>query len=194
MPESPRRFRIVMFGDDGVGKTAFMQRYARGEFVAEYEPSQRPQLYTIDLQFNEGQVTFDIWDIPPGIPSEDLVRGCDGVILMFDLQKPSTYESIPGYYTNMLPIFDCKDRIPVPAVICGNKVDYVDRKVNPPTITYHREKGLQYYDFSVRCLYNFEKPLHFLARRILSNPRLEYMTLPDVGEALDRERHGQYYS
>ncbi|KAL2843630.1 P-loop containing nucleoside triphosphate hydrolase protein [Aspergillus pseudoustus] len=194
MSGSPRRLKIVMFGDDRVGKSAFMHRYARREFRAEYEPSQPPVLYTIEIHYNNALVIFDIWDIPPGIPCEDLVRDSNGAILMFDLQRPSTYESIQRYYTNMLPIFDCEDRLPIPVVICGNKVDYLQRKVKPQKITYHREKGLQYYDFSVRCLYNFEKPLLFLARRVLGDPYLEYVVLPDVGEKLDMERHGEYYA
>ncbi|KAL2855094.1 P-loop containing nucleoside triphosphate hydrolase protein [Aspergillus pseudodeflectus] len=191
MSNSPRRLKIVMFGDDRVGKSAFLQRYARREFLAEYSPFHQPKFYTIAIEFNNALVTFDIWDIPPGIPSDDLTRDSDGAILMFDLQRPSTYESIPRYYTNMLPVFSCKDRLPIPVVICGNKVDYIERKVKPPQITYHREKGLQYYDFSVKSLYNFEKPLLFLARRILGEPELEYAMVPDVGEQLERERRGE---
>ncbi|KAL2821084.1 P-loop containing nucleoside triphosphate hydrolase protein [Aspergillus granulosus] len=190
---SPRRLKIVMFGDDRVGKSAFMHRYARREFRAKYEPSTRPELYTIEIQFDKALVIFDIWDVTPGIPSDDLVRESEGAILMFDLQRPSTYESIPRYYTNMLPIFNCNDRLPIPVVMFGNKVDYIQRKVKPQTITYHREKGLQYYDFSVRCLYNFEKPLQFLAR-ILGDPYLEYVALPDVGEKLEMEKYGKYYA
>jgi hypothetical protein len=72
----------------------------------------------------------------------------------------------------MLHVFNCKDRVPISVVVCGNKVDCIERKVKPPHITYHREKGLQYYDFSVRSLYNFQKPLLFLARRILGEPKL----------------------
>ncbi|KAL2794429.1 P-loop containing nucleoside triphosphate hydrolase protein [Aspergillus keveii] len=191
MSNSSRRLKIVMFGDDRVGKSAFLQRYARGEFLAEYRPSHQPELYTIVIEFNNALVIFDIWDIPPGIPSDDLIRGSDGAILMFDLQRPSTYESIPRYYTNMLPVFNCKDRVPIPAVICGNKVDCIERKVKPPHITYHREKGLQYYDFSVRSLYNFQKPLLFLARRALGEPELEYARVPDVGDQMERERRGE---
>jgi GTP-binding nuclear protein Ran len=85
----------------------------------------------------------------------------------------------------MLPVFNCKDRVPIPAVICGNKVDCIERKVKPPHITYHREKGLQYYDFSVRTLYNFQKPLLFLARRALGE--LELVSTSNIGVTELRE-------
>ncbi|KAL2824643.1 P-loop containing nucleoside triphosphate hydrolase protein [Aspergillus cavernicola] len=185
-----QRLKIVLLGDDGVGKTSFMQRYARREFLTHYEPSLQAKLYSMYIQFNEGLIIFDIWDIPPRIPCDNLIRDSDGAILMFDNMNPSTYESIPRYYSTMLPIFDCEDRLPIPVVMCGNRCENTNRRVNPQTVTFHREKGLQYYDFSVRCLYNFHKPLLFLARRLLSDPYMDYQSYPDVGGALERERSG----
>lgn len=53
----------------------------------------------------------------------------------------------------------------IPVVICGNKVDVVDRKVLPKSITFHRSKNVQYYDISAKSNYNFEKPFLYLGRR-----------------------------
>lgn len=66
----------------------------------------------------------------------------------------------------LLHIFGCQDRVPIPVVVCGNNCGSPRRAVHPPMIRFHREKGLQYYDFSVRELFNFHKPLQYLARRV----------------------------
>lgn len=60
----------------------------------------------------------------------------------------------------------------MPIVLCGNKVEIVDRKVKPESITFHRKKGLQYYDISVKAGYNLEKPLLRLARMLMRDPEL----------------------
>ncbi|OJJ57738.1 hypothetical protein ASPSYDRAFT_46947 [Aspergillus sydowii CBS 593.65] len=182
-----RRLKVVLLGDAGVGKTSYMQRYARREFLGVYEPSYNAKFQSIRVQFTEGLVVFDIWDIPPDVPCDELIQGCDGAILMFDTTIPSTYESIPRHYATMLPILGCHDRVPIPVVVCGNNCGSPRRVVHPPMITFHREKGLQYYDFSVRELYNFHKPLKFLAWRVFGR-EMEYAFEPDVGEKLERER------
>lgn len=62
----------------------------------------------------------------------------------------------------------------IPVVICGNKVDHVDRKVQPKAITFPRRKGLPYYDVSVKANYNIEKPLLWILRELLDDPNLEF--------------------
>lgn len=44
------------------------------------------------------------------------------------------------------------------------------------TITFHRKKNLQYYDISAKSNYNFEKPFLWLARKLVGNPALVWLT------------------
>jgi hypothetical protein len=55
----------------------------------------------------------------------------------------------------------------------GNKVDVgaEERKVNPRDILFHRKHNMQYYDSSAKINYNAEKPLLYLARKLLSYAR-----------------------
>jgi GTP-binding nuclear protein Ran len=53
-----------------------------------------------------------------------------------------------------------------------------ERKVKAKTITFHRKKNLQYYDISAKSNYNFEKPLLWLARKLVGNATLEFVAAP----------------
>jgi GTP-binding nuclear protein Ran len=66
----------------------------------------------------------------------------------------------------------------IPIALCGNKVDVKERKVKAKTLTFHRKKNLQYYDISAKSNYNFEKPFLWLARKLVSEPNLEFVAAP----------------
>ncbi len=57
-------------------------------------------------------------------------------------------------------------------------MDIKDRKVKPKNINFHRKKNLQYYDISAKSNYNFEKPFLYLARKLVGDPKLEFVAMP----------------
>ncbi|KAH7110512.1 hypothetical protein B0J13DRAFT_534532 [Dactylonectria estremocensis] len=61
----------------------------------------------------------------------------------------------------------------LPMALCGNKVDLPYRRLGPKSITFHREKGLSYFDMSVKSDLNLRKPFIWLASRVLDSPSLE---------------------
>jgi len=62
--------------------------------------------------------------------------------------------------------------------ICGNKVDIKDRKVKAKSVVFHRKKNLQSYDISAKSNYSFEKPFLWLARKLIGDHYLEFVTMP----------------
>ncbi|KAB1254151.1 GTP-binding nuclear protein Ran [Camelus dromedarius] len=57
-------------------------------------------------------------------------------------------------------------------------VDIKDRKVKAKSIVFHQKKNLRYYDISAKSNYNFEKPLLWLARKLIRDPNLEFVAMP----------------
>ena len=88
-------------------------------------------------------------------------------IIMFDVTSRITYKNVPNWHRDLVRV--CEN---IPIVLCGNKVDVKERKVKAKTITFHRKKNLQYYDISAKSNYNFEKPLLWLARKLVGNQTL----------------------
>jgi GTP-binding nuclear protein Ran len=85
----------------------------------------------------------------------------------------STYRSVPNWYRDIVRVCDT-----IPMVLVGNKVDAPERVVKAKMITFHRKKGLQYYDISAKTNYNFEKPFLWLAKCLANDPELIFTADP----------------
>ena len=105
---------------------------------------------------------FKLIDVPPGLAVPDH----DAVIQMFDRTADVPYESLNASLTAGKPL-----------VLCGNKVDVPGlSKISHPVQAYKNKYGelFDYYDISAKSNYNFERPLLFIARRVLNMPDLEF--------------------
>jgi GTPase SAR1 family protein len=60
--KSKRKFKVVMVGDGGTGKTTFCLRHQTGEFQRKYEAT--IGVYVLKLEFftNYGKFEFEVWD------------------------------------------------------------------------------------------------------------------------------------
>ena len=97
---------------------------------------------------------------------------------MFDVTSGVTYKNVPNWHRDLVQV--CEN---IPIVLCGNKVDIKDRKVRAKLIVFHRKKNLQYYDISAKSNYNFEKPFLWLARKLIGDPNLEFVTMPALASS-----------
>jgi len=80
-------------------------------------------------------------------------------IVMFDVTSRISYKNVQSWISTV------RKKLPkIPIIICGNKVDVVDRKVKPRDITIHRTLKLKYYDISCKSNYNYVEPFLALAR------------------------------
>ena len=91
-------------------------------------------------------------------------------IIMFDLISRITYQNVPNWHQELVRV--CQN---IPIVLCGNKVDVKDRKLNAKSIVYHRKTNMQYYDLSARSNYNFEQPFLWLARILVGSDELQFV-------------------
>jgi GTP-binding nuclear protein Ran len=87
---------------------------------------------------------------------------------MFDLTSRVTYKNVPKWYKDLTRI--CEN---IPIVLVGNKADVKERKLKANQITFHRRRGLQYYDVSAKSNYQYEKPFLWLMRQLSGDDSLE---------------------
>ncbi len=172
LPQDVRaKFKLVLIGDGGVGKTTFTKRHDTGHFQKPYIPTKGAQVTTIVFNTNLGKIAFDIWDTA-GQEKFGELRECyyieaNCAIIMFDLTSRDTYRNVNKWYQDFTKV--CPS---VPICLVGNKADVKDRKVKANQIGFHRKRNLQYYDISAKSNYQFEKPFIYLLRQLLGDPNV----------------------
>jgi len=170
-------WKLLLVGDGGTGKTTFVKRHRTGEFEKKYIATQGVDVHPLSFHTNYGPIVFKVWDTAGqekfgGLRDGYYIQG-QCAIIMFDVTSRLTYKNVPNWHRDIVRV--CEN---IPIVILGNKVDIKDRKVKAKNITFHRKKNLQYYDISARSNYNFEKPFLYLARKLVQDPKLEFVEAP----------------
>jgi len=196
LPADTPKFKLILVGDGGVGKTTFVKRHKTGEFEKKYVATMGVEVHPLDFHTNFGPVIFNCWDTAGqekfGGLRDGYYIGGQAAIIMFDVTARVTYKSVPHWHKDLIRV--CEG---IPIVLVGNKVDVKDRKVKPNHIYFHRKKNLQYYDISAKSNYNFEKPFLYIARKLTGDPNVEFVNAtalqpPEV--VVDHKRLAEYES
>ena len=161
-----QQHKIVLLGDGGVGKSAYIGRLLTGEFTKNYVATLGVEVHPLTFYTNRGKVIFNLWDTAGQEKfsnnltiTRNSLEDADGIIVMFDVTSKLSYKSVEKWVQLARSIAPN-----APIVLCGNKVDIADRKIKARNITAHRKLNLsKYIDLSARSCFNFEAPFkHFL--------------------------------
>jgi len=171
------KFKLILVGDGGVGKTTFVKRHRTGEFEKKYVATMGVEVHPLPFSTNLGNLIFNCWDTAGqekfGGLRDGYYIGGQAAIIMFDVTARVTYKSVPLWYKDLIRV--CEN---IPIVLCGNKVDCKDRKVKPKDIQFHRKKNLQYYDISAKSNYNFEKPFLYIVKKLTGHANCVFKEAP----------------
>jgi len=172
------RFKLILVGDGGVGKTTFVKRHLSGEFEKRYIATLGVEVHPLTFFTNLGQVIYDCWDTAGqekfgGLRDGYYING-QAAIIMFDVTSRVSYKNVPIWHRDLTRV--CDD---IPIVLCGNKVDVKDRKVTPKQISFQRKKAnIQYYDISAKSNYNFEKPFLWITKKLTGEQNVQFVAEP----------------
>eukprot|EP00468_Gymnochlora_sp_CCMP2014_P005884 CAMPEP_0167755222 /NCGR_PEP_ID=MMETSP0110_2-20121227/8703_1 /TAXON_ID=629695 /ORGANISM="Gymnochlora sp., Strain CCMP2014" /LENGTH=215 /DNA_ID=CAMNT_0007641183 /DNA_START=908 /DNA_END=1555 /DNA_ORIENTATION=- len=188
------KFKLILVGDGGVGKTTFVTRHITGEFEKKYVATMGVNVRPLKFNTKYGQIIFNCWDTAGqekfGGLRDGYYIGGQAAIIMFDVTARVTYKSVPHWYKDLFRVCDA-----IPMVLCGNKVDCKDRSVKPKDIFFHRRKNLQYFDISAKSNYNYEKPFLYIARKLTGKPNLVFAEAPALlppEVKLDMQQQAKY--
>lgn len=85
-----KRFKFIIIGDSGVGKTALFWKYIEGEFLA---PGETSVTVTVDfkmkiVKYKGESIRLNIWDTAGQEKYRSIVstyfKSCNGMLLVFD--------------------------------------------------------------------------------------------------------------
>ena len=164
--------KIGCFGDSCVGKSYLIRKYVNDitnidsnittagiDYYATKRILSNGKKYKITIYDTAGQEKYKSLSLYS-------IRHCDGVILMYDITKKDSFNSVSEWINN---IYDIKEKN-FPFILVGNKCDLKDeREVS-------EEEGLEvaekyktkYFEVSSREGINVEKAIDELLNKIIS--------------------------
>ena len=165
--EVAAKFKLLLLGDEQVGKTSFINRYKTPNTEKKKVGSSEIEVSSIRFATSYGVVEFNIWEAvgKEGYANqpEEFYTDADCVILMFDCTSRVTYKNTPNWFKEVTKRVES-----IPIVMIGNKFDaQKDIRVKPKQITFHRKRNFTFFAISAKANYNWEAPFISLLRSFL---------------------------
>ncbi len=144
------RFKVLVCGDPSVGKTSIILRYTDKAFKRTYIPTIGVNITEKVFRYKDAKIEFIIWDIAGQAKFQRMRRhfykNCDGILLVFDLTQPTTFDSIPKWKKDIENYVDYE----LYGYVLANKKDLADRReIDENTAKkLAKELGLEYFETS----------------------------------------------
>jgi GTP-binding nuclear protein Ran len=155
-------FKIVIIGSGGCGKSTLIKRMREDKFEPKYIATQGVDVVPLTFETNYGTIIFKCWDCAGQEKFGGLREGyyfhSQGAICMFDLTSMLSFNTLGSLIKSLKTITG-----DIPIVICGNKYDIENLKVNPLTLI---PPEVNYYNISSRTNVNCDKPFLDLAKQL----------------------------
>ena len=125
-----RDLKIVFVGSASVGKTSLINRYCHNSFHPETLSTIGVSFFSHHLTVGDSEVTLMIWDTAGEerfrSVAPSLIRGSDGLVLVFDLTSPQSLDDADIYFDMFLQTVEIPDPERPPVLLLGNKKDLTD--------------------------------------------------------------------
>ncbi|KAM9309798.1 ras-related protein Rab-25b [Pholidichthys leucotaenia] len=151
-------FKVVLIGESGVGKSNLLSRFTKNEFNHDSRTTIGVEFSTRTLQLNGFTVKAQIWDTA-GLERYRAItsayyRGAVGALLVYDITKHQTYESVERW---LKELYDHADSHIV-VMLVGNKTDLESERSVPTeeARTFAESKGLLFLETSALDSSNVE--------------------------------------
>jgi len=187
---APLHFKLVLLGDEGVGKSCIAQRFVRRHFNEHSSPTIGASFFsqTICLD-NQQKIKLDIWDTAGQERYHSLApiyyRGASAAIVVYDLTREETFQHAQKWITEL------RQQVGGDIVIAlaGNKCDMENlQNVTKRTAqTYADDTGLMFLETSAKVGTNIEETFLAIARKLASS----HKKTPEPSRILLDENSGQ---
>ncbi len=164
------KFKLVVCGDPGVGKTSAILRFTDNAFTANYIPTLGVNISEKILNLDENLVFLLIWDIAGQIKFMHLrkhfYQGAEAILLIFDLTKQGSLDSIDKWYQDIKKNLENKEDLI--GFLVGNKKDLIDeRRINEDNARELAEKlSLRYIEVSALTGENINYVFRAIAQNV----------------------------
>jgi small GTP-binding protein len=123
-----KSYTIMTLGESTVGKTSYIEKYVDNKFKNSL-PTIGYNIYSKYFYLSNGEKTKIIFEDTSGQEryhslAFNIIKKVHGIILMYDITKKETFDTIRKWWKNIL---DHKDK-DFPIILVGNKCDLEDKR------------------------------------------------------------------
>ena len=145
--------KLVVLGDASVGKTSIINRYCNDQFSEDTLSTIGAGFFTHTITMGESEVTLMVWDTAGEerfrSVAPSLLRGADGLILVYDVQSQQSFESLDVYMEMFLDVVNVSSCPVMPVLLLGNKADLQNFVVSQAEVDAWMEKNKVQFVFNV---------------------------------------------
>ena len=128
------KFKIILIGDTGVGKTKIIKQYITKEFSDNSKPSVGVDFYKKTFKINEDFIKVKIWDTAGQerykFITNAYIKGSQGILIVYDITNEVSFNNIENWIERACDKYDQNIKI----ILVGNKSDLEnERKVKTET-------------------------------------------------------------
>jgi Ras-related protein Rab-7L1 len=122
-----RMFKVLVIGDSGVGKTAFVNQYVSGHYKGITKQTFGVAFALKVLQWSETEtMRLQLWDIAGQERFTSMTRvyykNSAGCVLMFDLTDRQSFQNTVKWKKDLDTKVWLPDGNPIPCILLANKV------------------------------------------------------------------------
>jgi GTP-binding nuclear protein Ran len=172
-------YKICVFGDSGVGKTTFINRFLTNRFHDDIKSTLGAAIHVKTFELENGKITLQVWDFGGEDRFKFLIKsyaqGSSGGIFMFDL---TNYDSLINII-NWLPEFR-KISNNTPILMVGSKLDLEELRIcnkNDALDLMELNKLQRYFECSSKTGNNVEAIFRVLVNDILTDKGYNHLIL-----------------
>ena len=124
------KFKLIVIGDELVGKTSILNRFKNNQFNAIYEPTVGLEFQSIPILIDDQSVNLLLYDVSGHQKFRSLIplytSDANIILLIYDISKYDTFNNINQWYSSLTNI----NKNNVIFALVGNKCDLdYNRKV-----------------------------------------------------------------
>ena len=166
------KFKILIIGDSGVGKTNMLLRYVDNIFSESHIATIGVEYKTKTITRGKYKVTLNIWDTAGQERFKSITKsffsGATGVIFVYDITKTDSFFGPTGVKNW---IKDSEEYGKFEYILCGNKIDLENkRKVKfDEAKEYSIKKKIDYIETSAKTGINISQAFEKIVDLIIKN-------------------------
>ena len=171
MEENSITFKILLLGDQNVGKTSFMLRYCDNGFDGETVCTVGVDSKIKTINKNNKEIKLKIYDTAGQERFRSIVKnyykGADGILLLYDISNLSSFESITNWIKSLRDAINLDE---ISIFVIGNKCDVLqeERKVTEEMKRKLEEEiGMKIIETSAKNNINIEEAFDSLVNNLI---------------------------